>query len=94
MNRWAWLLVVASTLLPGVAFSQQATSDVSATNLDGVIKVLGSDPRGKQLLAAVVLLKGIGHQEGDTVTWHVEFRDGHLLVNGMDMSLIMPRQKH
>lgn len=75
-----------------VARAQQASSDVSATNLDGVLRALQADPRGKQAVALLIILKGIGQQQGDTVTWHVEFKAGHLTINGIDVSQIVPRQ--
>ena len=89
-----WLFAGLLVLGSPAAQAQQASSDVSATNLDGVLKALSADPRGKQAVAALIMLKGIGRQQGDTVTWHVEFKAGHLTVNGVDVSQLVPRQAH
>ncbi len=66
------------------------TADIKATGLDDLMKVLSADPQLKQGVAVVVFIKGIGKQDGNTVTWHVVFKDGKLLVNGTDMSQMIP----
>ena len=72
--------------------SAQTVSDVTATNLDAMIRALNADPNGRRLAPILFLLKGDGQQAGNTVTWHLEFRGGHLFVNGTDVKDVVPRK--
>jgi len=70
--------------------ANEITADIKATGLDDLMKLLSADPQLKQGVALVVFLKGVGKQDGNTVTWHVVSKNGHLLVNGTDMSQMIP----
>ncbi len=72
--------------------SAQTASDITATNLDAMIKALNADPNGRRAATMLSLLKGIGQQRGDTVTWHLELRGGRLFVNGTDVNQLNARK--
>ena len=90
MNRRLQLAIALAFLATPTA--AQTVSDVTATNLDAMIKALSADPNGRRLAPVLTLLKGAGEQDGNTVTWHLEFRDGHLLVNGIDVTRLVPHK--
>lgn len=77
---------VTSAVLPANA----AKADIKVTHLDDLTKLLSSDPQLRQGVPFIIFLKGIGKQDGDVVTWHVESTNGQLTVNGQDMSQLMP----
>ena len=91
MPRQIKLAAFALAILASPA-AAQTVSDVTATNLDAMIRALSADPNGKRLVPVLTLLKGAGQQQGNTVTWHLEFRDGHLFVNGTDVKQLVPRK--
>ena len=70
--------------------ANSGTADIKATNLDDLMKVLSTDEQTKPGVAAIIFLKGIGKQDGNAISWHVEYKDSHILVNGTDMSQLIP----
>ncbi len=70
--------------------ANNGSADIKATNLDDLMKVLSTDEQTKPGVAAIIFLKGIGKQDGNAVTWHVDYKDSHILVNGTDMSQLIP----
>lgn len=64
---------------------------LSATGLDALIRMAGDAPLLQRALPMLLVLKGLGTQKGDSVVWDVTYRNGKVLVNGADISKIVPR---
>jgi hypothetical protein len=62
----------------------------SATGMDEMIRQAGATPELQQAVPVLILLKGIGQQDGDKMVWNIAYQDGKLLVNGNDLSQMMP----
>jgi hypothetical protein len=63
---------------------------LAATGLDALIRSANTTPELKQAAPALIFLKGIGQQDGKSVVWDIAYQDGKVLVNGTDMSQMMP----
>lgn len=72
---------------PGAA---KGTATVRATGLDEAMKQLSADPQGKQALAGLIFLKGLGKPDGDAMVWDIVYDGQKLLVNGNDISAMAP----
>jgi hypothetical protein len=72
---------------PGEA---QGTATVRATGLDEAMKEISADPQGKQALAGLVFIKGLGKPDGDAMVWDISYDGQKLLVNGNDLSAMAP----
>ncbi len=66
-----------------------ASAVIEATGLDALIKVVGADPMLKQGVPVLILLKGIGDEQGDKTVWKIAYAGGKVTVNGTDMSALM-----
>ncbi len=66
-------------------------ADIKVTGLDTLIRLASADPLLGQGAPVLLLLKGIGQQDGDVVTWKLAFADRKLTVNGTDFSQLIPR---
>ncbi len=62
----------------------------SATGLDELIKQANKVPELKEAAPVLFMLKGMGRQDGARTIWDVSYHDGKMLVNGNDMSGMMP----
>jgi hypothetical protein len=62
----------------------------SATGLDDLIKQANKTPDLAQAAPVLFMLKGMGRADGARTVWDITYRDGKLLVNGNDMSGMMP----
>ena len=69
----------------------QGEAHIAARGLDKLIKEANGVPDLAQAMPALFMLKGIGKQDGDKTVWNVAFHDRELLVNGNDMSSMVPR---
>ena len=67
-----------------------AVAHVTATGLDTLIRRANTTPELQQAAPVLIFLKGIGLQDGDRVVWDVSYAGKTLLVNGTDMSQMMP----
>jgi hypothetical protein len=65
---------------------------IVATGLDGLIQRANTVPELKSAAPVLILVKGLGEQKGDTVTWNITYADGRTLVNGTDLKALMPQQ--
>ena len=63
---------------------------VRVVGLDAAMQMLSADPQGKQAVAGLIFLKGLGKQEGKAMVWRVTYDGTKLLVNGNDLSSMMP----
>jgi len=61
-----------------------------ATGLDDLIKKVATVPELKQAGPVLFLVKGMGKQDGATTVWDVTYSQGKILVNGNDLSQMMP----
>jgi hypothetical protein len=60
-------------------------ADIAVTGLDALIKRANTDAEVRQAAPVLLLLKGIGEQDGNAVVWHITYQDKQLLVNGNDL---------
>jgi hypothetical protein len=66
-----------------------ASAEIQATGLDELIKVVSADRMLRQGVPVLILLKGIGDEQGDKTVWKVTYSGGKVTVNGTDMSALM-----
>ena len=62
------------------------TAKVTAANLDALMTAVQSNPALAQAVPALALVKGMGRSDGNKVVWDMAFKDGALIVNGVDVS--------
>jgi hypothetical protein len=63
---------------------------IAVTGFDALMRQVGAVPELKQAGPILIFLKGIGQQNGDTIVWDINYADKKLLVNGNDMSQLIP----
>lgn len=63
---------------------------LAMTGLDDLIKQANQIEELKQAAPVLLMVKGLGHQDGPTTTWDVTYKDGKLLVNGNDLGGMLP----
>lgn len=68
-------------------------ADVLVTGIDAVTTELASHPETKVAATALVFLKGLGRQDGTTMTWHVDVANGKTLVNGQDLTSVFDQPR-
>jgi len=61
-----------------------------ATGLDDLIAQANTVPELKQAGPVLFLLKGMGKQDGDATVWNISYHDKKVLVNGNDLSAMLP----
>jgi hypothetical protein len=71
----------------------EGEAHVTATGLDELIKQANTVPELKQAAPVLFLLKGMGRQDGANTVWDVVYRDSKMLVNGTDLSGMIPGNK-
>ncbi len=64
------------------------TGQITADNVDDLQQAMSADPQTAQLTPLLIFLKGIGRVEQSHLVWDILYRDGHLLVNGQDMTAL------
>lgn len=69
----------------------EGEAHLAATGLDELIKQANARPDLARAMPVLFMLKGMGKQEGDKTVWNATYHDGRLLVNGNDMSRVLPR---
>lgn len=87
------LLTAAGALHLGGADPQSITGDavIEAKGLGALIQRAHTDPLLRQAAPVLIFLKGIGEEDDSgNVTWKVTYAQGHALVNGTDLSQLMP----
>jgi hypothetical protein len=75
-----------------IASRQSYTGEAhfSATGMDEMIRRAGGTPELQQAVPVLILLKGIGQQEGDKMVWNISYQGGKIMVNGNDLSQMIP----
>jgi hypothetical protein len=68
----------------------KGSARIDAVGLDTLIHNANTVPQLASATPFLIMLKGIGDQKGDTITWNVTYADGHAEVNGTDLSALMP----
>jgi hypothetical protein len=68
------------------------TAELRMTGLDALIALVASAPQFRQAMPVLILLKGIGQQEGRATVWKVAYANRKMTVNGTDMAALMPRR--
>jgi hypothetical protein len=67
------------------------SADLVMKGYDALLQRLQSDPAIKAAVPMLIFAKGIGQQQPDgTVLWKVSYADDKVLVNGADLSTLMP----
>jgi hypothetical protein len=66
------------------------TAKLQVTGYDALVRQAGADPMLKQGVPVLIFLKGIGRQEGANVVWDIAYSGKKLMVNGTDMSSMIP----
>jgi hypothetical protein len=61
-----------------------------ATGLDELIKQANKVPELREAAPVLFMAKGMGRQDGGQTIWDVTYHDGKMLINGNDMSDMMP----
>ena len=69
-------------------------AEFHATGLDALIKRATASPELKQAAPVLIFLKGMGEQDGKEMVWKVGYEDGHLTVNGTDLSDLAPSRSN
>lgn len=67
-----------------------ASAQLTAKGLDGLIKRANTDPSLKQATPVLIFLKGMGAQNGDATVWNIAYAKGHLTINDNDISGMIP----
>jgi hypothetical protein len=65
----------------------------TATGLDDLIKKANTVPELAQAAPVLFLVKGMGRQDGPNTVWDVTYKDSKVLVNGNDLSQMLPGGK-
>jgi hypothetical protein len=65
------------------------TGQITAENIDRLQQAISADPQTAQGVPVLIFLKGIGRAEQNRMVWDMVYRDGHLIVNGQDMTALM-----
>ena len=69
------------------------TATIEAHGFNALVRRAGSDPLLRQAAPALIFLKGIGDEDDSgTVTWKITYGGGKFLVNGNDMSQMLPHK--
>ena len=64
------------------------TGQISADNIDRLQQAMSADPQTAQVTPLLIFLKGVGRAEQNRLVWDIVYRDGHVLVNGQDMTAL------
>ena len=65
-----------------------ATGQITADNIDRLQQAISADPQTAQVTPLLIFLKGVGRAEQNRLVWDIVYRDGHVLVNGQDMTAL------
>ncbi len=66
-------------------------ADLTAHGLDALIRRANTTPQLKQIAPALLLVKGLGQQNGDETVWHITYIQGTVMVNDTDLSAMLGR---
>ncbi len=82
------MLIASTTDIKG-------TARFAALGLDELIRQVNATPALQQtgMRPILFMLKGMGRVEGPTTVWDITYADGKVLVNGTDLSSMMPSGK-
>ncbi|MCW3476971.1 DUF2125 domain-containing protein [Limobrevibacterium gyesilva] len=65
-------------------------AELRASGLDTLIERASKMQETKTAVPVLLLLKGIGRQDGKEVVWKIAYEDNKVTVNGTDMSALVP----
>ena len=68
----------------------EGEAHIVATGLDELIKQANKTPELKDAAPVLFMAKGMGRQDGGKTIWDVTYHEGKMLINGNDMSGMMP----
>ena len=64
------------------------TGQIVADNIDRLQQAMSADPQTAQVTPLLIFLKGVGRAEQNRLVWDIVYREGHVLVNGQDMTAL------
>jgi hypothetical protein len=67
-------------------------ADLRLTGLDALIGLAAANPQLQQAMPVLIILKGIGRQDGAATVWKVAYAGQKVTVNGTDLSALIPRK--
>ena len=68
-------------------------AEIAMMGMDALIKRANTTPEIKQIIPALLFLKGIGKADGQTMVWNITYQDNKVMVNDTDMTAMLPGQK-
>jgi len=68
-------------------------ADITITGLDALIRQAAAIPQMKQALPVLIMLKGLGRQDGNATRWKITYSGKKVMVNGNDLSALLPGRK-
>ena len=63
---------------------------ISIVGLDALMKQATTVPELKPALPVLIMMKGLGQQQGDTTVWRIRYSGNKVMVNGNDLSAMIP----
>ena len=66
---------------------------ISVAGLDALMKRAMTVPELKPALPVLIMMKGLGEQQGNTTTWRISYSDDKVMVNDNDLSAMLQGMK-
>jgi hypothetical protein len=68
-------------------------AELRMTGLDQLLQAATGTPALRRAGPVLIFLKGIGKVDGNATVWKIIYRNGEMMVNGTDISAMVPHQK-
>ena len=66
-------------------------AEIAMEGLDDLIKQASLAPEAKQAVPTLIVLRGIGRQDGTRTVWNITWQNGKVMVNDTDLSGLVPK---
>ncbi len=66
---------------------------ISIVGLDALVKQATTVPQLKLALPVLIMMKGLGQQQGDATTWRIRYSGNKIMVNDNDLSAMLQGKK-
>jgi hypothetical protein len=74
--------------------TREAEARVTASGFDALMEQTTQDPSLNQIAPVLALARGFAKHDGDHLVWAIHAgQDGHITVNGMDLTALLPPAK-
>jgi hypothetical protein len=70
--------------------SYTGEAHLAMTGMDALFRQANATPELQQAVPVLIMLKGLAQQDGEKLVWNITYQDAKLLVNGNDLSQMMP----